>query len=113
MKNMRIIVFENDEEFEEFAILPSIHIVTDGDHEYFDWNFTPEYNKEVLNNTIFYMKDRKSKILRRNACTFNVISKPVKNIKSYNPLVVKLNNPELDDLKLEIIEYKNYHKNIQ
>jgi hypothetical protein len=104
---MRIIVFENDEEFEEFAILPNVHVVTDGDREYFDWYFTPEYNAEVLNNTLFYMKDRNSKVLRRNACTFNVISKPVKNIKPYNMLIAKSSNPEI-----EVIEYKDYYKNI-
>lgn len=101
---MKIIVFENDQDFEEFAIVPQLRVIVDGDREYYDWYFTPEYNAEVMNGTMFFIKDKKSKILRRNACTYNIISKPVKNVKSYNPLFAKANSS-----KIQIIDYKNYY----
>lgn len=100
---MKIIVFENDKDFEEFAIDPRVVIVTDGDREYFDWYFTPEYNLEAANGTVFYIKDNKSKIVTRGACTFNVISKPVKNVRPYNPLMI-----EMQPKNTEIIDYEKY-----
>ena len=100
---MKIIVFENDKDFEEFAIDPQVKIVVDGDREYFDWFFTPEYNTEVANGTVFYIKDSKSKIVTRGACTFNIISKPVENVRPYNPIIV-----ELQPKNMEIIDYEKY-----
>ena len=100
---MKIIVFENDQDFEEFAIVPQVKIITDGDREYFDWFFSPEYNAEVANGTIFYIKDKKSKIITRGACTFNVISKPVENVRPYNPLIV-----DMQPKNIEIIDYEKY-----
>lgn len=104
---MRIIVFDNDSEFEEFAINDTLYYKMSGDHAYYDWDFSGDYLAELEKNTLFFIKDKNSDIVRRDACTFNIISKPVKNVKRYNAALAESNNPNI-----EIVEYKNYYENI-
>ncbi len=101
----KIIVFENDEEFDEFAIDPQVRIFSDdnGIH-YYDWKFTADYENEVENGTIFYIKDRNAEVLRRNSCTYKIISKRVENVKPYNKLIVEAHSP-----MIQIIDYKDYY----
>ena len=100
---MKIIVFENDSEFDEFAVDPSVRVIKDGDREYFDWSFTNDYNTEVAAGTLFFIKDRKSKVLRRNACTSGIISKPVSNVKPYSRILAECSNPDIS-----VVSYSDY-----
>ena len=93
---MKIMVFENDADFEFFAITPVMKVKKIGDRTYSDWDFTQEYLDESDAGTLFFIKDRNSKIVRRHSCVFNIIAKPVKNVSAYNELICGSSNPAIE-----------------
>ena len=75
---MKVMIFENDAEFEDFAINPQYVVKTsDKGTHYFTWDFTDMYKEEKEKGTIFCISDENSLIRKRQACTFGIISKPV------------------------------------
>lgn len=79
---MKIIVFENDEEFEMFAMKPNLVVKTSEKSGtlYYDIELSDEYFEAVNEGTLFYIKDRNSKVKKRKVVKQRLASKPVQNI---------------------------------
>lgn len=72
------ILFDTDEDFESYAINPSLTAYMDSDGSYYDWDFSSAFKQAVEEGKTFYMCDRDSLVLKRQAVTYMTISKDVK-----------------------------------
>ena len=79
---MKIIIFDNDEAFEQFALKPDYVLRTSAksDMTYYDIEFSDEYLDAIKGDTHFYFSDRNSKVRKRGVVQRGVLSKRVENI---------------------------------
>jgi len=97
---MKVIIFENDADFEAYAIDPTYRIKTsDKGTQYYNWSFTDAYTTETANGSKFLIKERNSKIVKRGCVTHGTISKKVNNVFRYSKLELLLldSNDEVVD----------------
>lgn len=104
---MKVIIFENDGDFEMFAVKNKPYVKHEGSCSYVDWDFSDEYLEEVSNGTEFYIKDRNSKIAKRHACVCGIIAKPVTNIFYYNDALA-----DIWDSSVVIEDFSEKHNDI-
>lgn len=82
-KEKKIIIFENDDEFYKFAVVPKLVLkYLEDDIYYSDFKLSDEYNDYLNEGYMYKMRDRKSQILKHGAVTFRTITKKVK-LKAY------------------------------
>ena len=84
----KIIYFENDDEFFDYAVIPQligIKYLDDNGNEkyYYDFELSSQYNNAVNNDYIFIIKDENSKIYKRRYVTYHTISKEIKNLEPW------------------------------
>lgn len=60
----KIISFNNDDDFCQYAVDPSLKLYGDGP-DYYDWDFNDAYKKNVGDCFTFLMRDLNSQIMKR------------------------------------------------
>jgi hypothetical protein len=100
---MKIIVFDNDEDFESYVLQPEYCIkqsnISGG--YYYDADFTDCYKNDLTEGVKYCIDCKDSKIRKRGYVTKGAISKRVNNILNYTmDGIVKIY------LNAEIINYK-------
>lgn len=81
IKEEKCYLFEDDDEFMEFAVNPSVKIsVTPKGTPYYDWDFSNQYKKALEDGDSFKINDENSKVKKRGCATWKLISKKVKNL---------------------------------
>lgn len=93
---MKIMIFDDDSDFEMFAVGTNPYVKESGGRSWVDWDFSDDYLEEVKNNTIFFIKDSRSKIAKRQAVTCGVTSKRVKNVRFYDEDYIDILEPEVE-----------------
>lgn len=89
MRQEDIIYFNTDDDFYKYCVNPKLvqveKINSIGEtNAYCDWNFTPGYLEDVKSNKVFIIRDKNSKIIKRNnIVSYRTISKKVQNVKPY------------------------------
>lgn len=81
-KKNNLYVFDNDEDFYNFCILPGIKVKYVGenpsaDNCYMDFDFTNGYNDAVTAGSKFCINDRNSRVAKRKCVSYHTITKPV------------------------------------
>lgn len=84
----KVIYFDNDQEFYEYAVIPELVSIpyTDKlgvDGYYTDFNFTPQYNNAINNGMTFIIKDKNSQIYKRGAVSYRTITKEISNLEPW------------------------------
>lgn len=80
-KEHKIIEFNNDDEFTNWALAPSYTtIVNDLGNRCFDVLYTDAYLNAVKEDYIFDIKDEDSLIVKRGCVSRGIITKPVENL---------------------------------
>lgn len=83
-----IIAFNNDQEFMDYCICPNVVILRgESGVLYYDINYTDLYNDAINSGTFFVIKDSNSQICKHNAVSLHSITKPISNLKQYNPRI--------------------------
>jgi len=79
--NNKILIFQDDDEFIEFAInvTPVITMSTDG-HSFYDFDYSPAYMDCIKNNKQFNILDELSNIKKRKELNYRLIVKPISNL---------------------------------
>lgn len=79
---MKIIVFDNDSDFEFYCLKPKYEINQSeiSGTLYYDLAFTDTYIKDVKDGVMFCIDDPKSKVVKRGCVTRGVVSKRVDNL---------------------------------
>jgi hypothetical protein len=79
-----IIYFDNDEEFYEWALDPTLKIrENDNGTLYYDIDFSREYENAIAKDQHFVIKDENSVIEKRQSISYKLITKPIKNLDTY------------------------------
>ena len=81
----KVMCFENDDEFFDFAVNPLIRVMEDpksGTH-YYDYDLTTNYNDALKDNVEFIIRDPNSLISKRNCVSYKLISKKIQNMHPY------------------------------
>lgn len=83
--NNNILVFENDAEFEDFAVDPQLIVskMNIGNNQeilYTDFNFTHDYYKAIEEGKMFEIKDKNSRIMKNGDISYRTITKKVENL---------------------------------
>lgn len=73
----KYLVFDNDAEFEDFAIDTTLRVHKGKGGYWYDWDFTPMYIKELDNGTKFVITDPASCIRKRGCVSYHCVCKPV------------------------------------
>lgn len=82
----KVLYFDTDDDFYKFCVEPKLIVKTCKNYNGDDvccttFDFTPAYNDELSNNTIFVMRDKNSQIIKHdNVVSYRTISKKVKNL---------------------------------
>lgn len=80
-KNEKYILFDNDDDFFQFALDPTPKVRRmDETHCYYDFDFTNYYNEALNNNKFFVILDENSKITKHDAISYHLVTKRVKNL---------------------------------
>lgn len=79
---MKIIVFDNDNDFEFYCLKPKYEINQSevSGTLYYDLAFTDTYLNDVRDGVMFCIDDPKSKVVKRGCVTRGVVSKKVDNL---------------------------------
>lgn len=81
IEDIKVIEFENDNEFVEWALCPSYEFIESGrGSTCFDVPYTDEYLEAVEDDWSFDILDRKSRIKKDGLMHRGVITKPVDNL---------------------------------
>lgn len=88
-KDNKLCIFNNDDEFEAFAInsSPTIHKDTNG-VSWFDYGYTDTYNQMCTDKYRFCITDPNSKILKRNGTSIHTMFNPISNLVSKDELIL-------------------------
>lgn len=88
-----VIYFDNDDDFYNFCVEPSIIYKNDETcpYSYYDFNLTSGYNDALNNCKCFIIKDKNSNIYKNQCVSYKSISKPINNLKcmSYDKILKK------------------------
>lgn len=84
-KKNNIIIFDNDSEFEEFAIEPKLITkkMTIGNNQeiyYTDFEFSKYYNDAIDAGIQFSIKDPNSRIMKNGDISYRLITKNISNL---------------------------------
>lgn len=85
-KVIKVMFFDNDDEFHKFCVNPALSIKSyvnpSGETcQYYDIDLTQDYYDALANDVKFVIRDRNSRIIHRNnKVTQHTCSKPVKNL---------------------------------
>lgn len=87
-QNDNILFFNNDDEFTEFSIDPTLVAKCierkNGDKIwYYDFNFSKLYNDAVAQGKKFTIKDPNSRIMKNGDIGYKLVTKPVENLEEY------------------------------
>lgn len=79
---MKIIVFDNDKDFEFYCLKPKYEINQSkiSGTLYYDLGFTDTYISDVDAGVMFCIDDPKSKIMKRGCVTRGIVSKKIENL---------------------------------
>lgn len=78
-KKKGVIYFDNDKEFEDWALNPELDIVS-SEIPYFTVDYSTAYKEEIDKGTKFCIKDAKSAIFKHKRMSCRTISLPVENL---------------------------------
>lgn len=106
---MKIIVFDNDNDFEFYCLKPKYEINQSevSGTLYYDLAFTDTYLKDVRDGVMFCIDDPKSKVVKRGCVTRGVVSKKVDNMLDETAEDLKIMYPNAE------IERYTLRNNIQ
>ncbi len=81
IEDIRVIEFDNDNEFVEWALNPSYEFIQNGNgNACYDVSYTDEYEKAIKDGYSFKILDRKSRIMKDGIMHRGIITKPVDNL---------------------------------
>lgn len=83
INDKKLIVFENDDEFYNWVIVPKLNTIQCGSIIYTDVDYTYDYLDKVRRGFMFVIKDKKSTIIKHQAVSYRTITKKVQNLKPY------------------------------
>lgn len=87
------IVFDDDDDLFNFAVVPSLVILTDENgNQYSGWSFTEEYNDALAANTQFLINDLKSRYLKNKNIDFRGMTKPINIEGNYEQIFEDIDN---------------------
>lgn len=108
---MKIVVFDNDEDFEQYALKPG-YVFHESEVNpgmlYYDVDYTDQYNKDIEDGVQYCIDCEDSKVRKRNCIARGMVMKNVENI-----LLFLMDELDLLYPKAEIINYKRKQENIQ
>ena len=82
-QDSNIIYFENDDEFYEFCVNPSLKVVEGKNGHYTDFDFNYAYEKALKEGKRFVIKDEDSQIYKRGFVSYRTVTKKVENLDPY------------------------------
>lgn len=87
------IVFDNDDDLFEFAVVPEFVLSTDENGvQCADWLFTDDYNDAIAGNYELLMNDLNSRYLKNQDIHFKGITKPIKLTGNFDQIFEDIDN---------------------
>ena len=83
-----VLIFDDDDQFYNFCVNPKLNIKTKKletgqDINYYDFDFTHDYNKALEMGKRFKIKDENSQICKHGAVSYRTITKRIDNLDPY------------------------------